>query len=185
MLPKSIFNNLTSLTTSDGLIGIFIKPKDNFNFKPSGNYVVLDRIQNPGNLGSIIRTAVGFQLDGVIISNDSVDLYNPNIIRSTMGSCFAVPIKFVTSLTDVIKQLQSHKLKIYATAISSDAKKLNEISFPKNGVAIIFGNEGNGLKDDVIKMSDETIYIPINNKIDSLNVAVAVGIVLYKLCEQL
>jgi TrmH family RNA methyltransferase len=185
MLPKSIFNTLTSLSTSDGLIGVFNKPKDNFNFKPKGKYIILDRIQNPGNLGAIIRTAVGFQLDGIVISNDSVDLYNPNIIRATMGSCFSVPVKFVTSLSDVINQLQHQSFKVYATAISSSAKKLNEITFDRqNGIAIIFGNEGNGLKEEVIKMCDESIYIPISDKVDSLNVSIAAGIILYQLCKQ-
>jgi TrmH family RNA methyltransferase len=184
ILPKNIFNSLTTLSTSDALIGIFNKPKNNFNIIKNGKYIILDRIQNPGNLGSIIRTAVGFNVDGIIISNDSVDLYNPNIIRATMGSCFSVPIKFVTSLVDTINQLHQQAFKIYATAISSNAKKLNEISFKQESTAVIFGNEGNGLKEDVIKMCDEIIYIPVSAKIDSLNVSVAVGIVLYKLCNQ-
>jgi TrmH family RNA methyltransferase len=184
ILSNNIFNTLTSLATSDGLIGIFNKPKNNFNFDKKGKYLVLDRIQNPGNLGSIIRTAVGFSIDGLIISNDSVDLYNPNIIRATMGSCFSIPIKFVTSLADVIAQLHQQGFRVYGTAISSTAKNLKDVHFNNDSTAIIFGNEGNGLKDNILKLCDETIYIPINSKIDSLNVSVAVGIVLYQLCKQ-
>ena len=134
ILPRNIFDSLTSLSTSDGLIGVFNKPKDNFIFHKGDNYVILDRIQNPGNLGSIIRTAVGFKMNGVIISNDSVDLYNPNIIRSTMGSCFCIPIKFVTNLSDVITKLHQLGFKVYATALSSNAKKLAEITFQPMGI---------------------------------------------------
>ncbi|MDR2369332.1 MAG: RNA methyltransferase [Mycoplasmataceae bacterium] len=185
ILPNSIFNTLTSLATSDGLIGVFHKLKNNFNFVKDGKYVILNQIQNPGNLGSIIRTAVGFDVNGLIISNDSVDLYHPAIIRATMGSCFSIPIKFITSLTDIIHQFHQQGFKIYGTAISPSAQKLSDTTFNNsNAVAIIFGNEGNGLKDSILKECDETIYISVNDKIDSLNVSVAVGIILYQLCKR-
>jgi TrmH family RNA methyltransferase len=183
-MPNSIFSTLSSLSTSDGLIGIFNKPKNDFNLTKTGKYIVLDKIQNPGNLGSIIRTAVGFELNGIVISNDSVDLYNPNIIRATMGSCFSIPIKVVTSLIDVINQFKHEGIKVYATALSSSASKLSDVTFNPTGVAVIFGNEGNGLKDTILKICDEVVYIPINPIIDSLNVAVAAGIILYQICKQ-
>jgi TrmH family RNA methyltransferase len=183
-LSQNIFNSLSSLNTSDGLIGIFNKPKNNFGITKNGKYVILDRIQNPGNLGSIIRTAVAFGINGIIISNDSVDLYHPNIIRATMGSCFNVPITFTTSLVNTINQLHQEKFKIYATALLPTAKNLNDIIFNNESTAIIFGNEGNGLKNNILKICDDIIHIPIDKKIDSLNVAVTAGIVLYKLCKQ-
>ncbi|MDR0739913.1 MAG: RNA methyltransferase [Mycoplasmataceae bacterium] len=184
ILPLSIFNDLSNLNTSDGLIAVFNKPKNNFDLLQTGKYIILDRLQNPGNLGSIIRTAVAFNIDGIIISNDSVDLYHPTIIRATMGTCFSLPIKFTTSLTDTINQLHKQKFKIYATALLSTAKQLNEITFNKQSIAVIFGNEGNGLKDNILKICDDVIHIPISKKIDSLNVAVSAGIIIYKLCKQ-
>ncbi|MDR0675111.1 MAG: RNA methyltransferase [Mycoplasmataceae bacterium] len=184
ILPNIIYNSLTSLANSDGLIGVFNKPKDKFNISKNGKYIILDRIQNPGNLGSIIRTAVGFKMSGLIISNDSVDLYNPQIIRATMGNCFSIPIKFVTNLNDIIDQLHEQEFKVYATVVSLSAKKLNNVDFNHNSIAIVFGNEGNGLKTDILKICDEAIYIPIDSNINSLNVSVAVGIILYQLCKQ-
>jgi TrmH family RNA methyltransferase len=162
ILPNSIFSTISSLGTSDGLIGIFNKPKTNFNLVDNGRYLILDKIQNPGNLGSIIRTAVGFNITGIVISNDSVDLYNPTIIRATMGSCFCIPIKVVTNLVDVINQFRKNKIKVYATAMSTKAKKLNEISFNEQSIAILFGNEGNGLKESILDICDDVINIPLD-----------------------
>ncbi|MDR3329727.1 MAG: RNA methyltransferase [Mycoplasmataceae bacterium] len=184
LLSNNIFNSLTTLSNSDGLIAVCNKPKNIFNFTPNGKYVVLDKIQNPGNLGTIIRTAVGLNFDGVIISNDSVDIFNPTIIRSTMGACFSIPIKIVTNLTDTIAQLKKLNIKVYGTALNKTAKPLDQISFGSTSIAVLFGNEGNGLKDSDLKLCDEIIYIPISNKIDSLNVSIAVGIILYQICKQ-
>jgi TrmH family RNA methyltransferase len=184
LLPNSIFNSLTSLANSDGLIAVCNKPKTSINLVQNARYVVLDKIQNPGNLGTIIRTAVGFNFDGIIISNDSVDIFNPTIIRSTMGACFSIPIKIVTNLSDTITQLKKLNIKVYGTALNKTAKPLDSITFTQSSIAVVFGNEGNGLKESDLRLCDEIIYIPINNKIDSLNVSIAVGIILYQICKQ-
>jgi TrmH family RNA methyltransferase len=150
----------------------------------NGKYVLLNKIQNPGNLGSIIRTAACFNIDGIIISNDSVDLYHPSIIRATMGSCFSLPIKIVTNLADTIEQMKKYGIMILGTALTSQTKELKQVSIANRAFAVIFGNEGQGLSEVILKMCDEVISIPIDRKkIDSLNVSVSAGIILYHLCN--
>jgi TrmH family RNA methyltransferase len=183
IVPNSIFNSISTLAISDGLIAVVKKPKLTFQINKKGKYVILDHIQNPGNLGTIIRTCVGFDIDGIIISNDSVDLFHPNIIRATMGACFSIPIKIVTDLSNTIQSLKQNGIKIYGTVLGHKSQSLINTTF-SDAVAILFGNEGNGLKDNDIKLCDELIHIPISSKINSFNVSITVGIVLYQLCKQ-
>lgn len=182
IIPNSIFSQLSSLSNSDGVIGLFVKPKINFVIKQNKKYVILNKLQNPSNLGSIVRTCVAFNIDGIFITNDSVDIFHPTIIRSSMGSIFNIPIKFSTSLIDVIKDLKQNDYRCYATTINKNAKDINEINFASSS-AIVFGNEGNGLNDNEIKLCDEQIYIKISPKIDSLNVASSVAIIAHKLTK--
>lgn len=179
IVPPSIFKQLSSLSNSDGVLGVFIKPKTIFNIEQNRKYVILNKLQNPNNLGSIIRTCVAFDIDGIFITNDSVDLFHPTIVRSSMGTLFNIPIKFSTSLIDVVNVLKQNKYHCYATTLDKDAKNINEINFHSSS-AVMFGNEGNGLSEKEIKLCDEQIYIKISSHVDSLNVASAVAIITHK-----
>lgn len=176
----SIFDSVSTLANTDGMIAVFHKQKKVFDVKTGSKYIILDKIQNPGNLGTIIRTSVALNLDGIIITNDSVDLYHPTIIRGTMGSCFSIPIKISTSFKDTIDSLKAKGIKTYATTLIKDAKPINGVVFAP-GCAVAFGNEGNGLAERDVKLCDEAVYVPINKNIDSLNVATAAAIVIYKM----
>jgi TrmH family RNA methyltransferase len=180
IIPDNIFTQISSLTNSDGVLGVFVKPKIDFNIQPNKKYIILNKLQNPNNLGSIIRTCVAFNIDGIFITNDSVDLFHPTIIRSSMGTVFNIPIKFSTSLMDVIKSLKQMNYQCYATTINKYAKDINTIDFSSSS-AVVFGNEGNGLEEKDIKLCDTQIYIKISPKIDSLNVASTVAIIAHKL----
>jgi TrmH family RNA methyltransferase len=182
-INHKIYESVSSLSTSDGMIAVFVKPNNKFSLETNKKYIVLDRIQNPGNLGTIIRTAVAFNIDGIIITNDSVDLYHPNIVRATMGSLVNMPIKVSTSLMDVIKGCKAKGIKTYATSLNAQAKSLAEVNF-SNSSAVIFGNEGQGLNNNDIKACDENIYIPISEKIDSINVSTAASIIMYQLTKK-
>ncbi|GHU26971.1 rRNA methyltransferase [Bacilli bacterium] len=182
-INHKIYESISSLSTADGMVAVFVKPNNKFSLETNKKYVVLDRIQNPGNLGTIIRTAVAFNIDGIIITNDSVDLYHPNIVRATMGSLVNVPVKVSTSLLDVIKNCKIKGITTYATSLNTKAKPLSEVNFTKSA-AVIFGNEGQGLNNNDIKACDENIYIPISNKIDSINVSTAASIVMYQLAKR-
>ena len=141
-------------------------------------YLILDNIQDPGNLGTIIRSAVAFNFDTIILSNDSVDVYNSKVIRASQGLLFNVNIK-IGDLTEIIPELKNNGYQIYGTKVTNG----NDVkSIAKNSLfAIIMGNEGNGMSDAVSKLCDSFVYINMNDKCESLNVGVAASILMYEL----
>ena len=140
--------------------------------------LILDGIQDPGNLGTIIRSAVAFNIDTIILSNDTVDMYNSKVIRSTQGMLFYINI-IRTDLMEVLPELKRNNYTLYTTNVTNgiDMKKCEK----QNKFALIVGNEGNGVSKKVSDYADYTIYIKTNNNVESLNVAVATSILLYEL----
>lgn len=140
--------------------------------------LILDNVQDPGNLGTIIRSAVAFDIDTIILGADCVDLYNPKVLRATQGLIFGIDIT-TENLYDIISNLQQKGYKILVTNLNggNDIKTIEK----NNKFAIIVGNEGQGVKKEIIDLSDESIYIKMNSKCESLNVGVATGIILYEL----
>lgn len=140
--------------------------------------LILDGIQDPGNLGTIIRSAVAFNIDTIILSNDTVDMYNSKVIRSTQGMLFYINI-IRTDLMEVLPELKKNNYTLYTTNVTNgiDIKKCEK----QNKFALIVGNEGNGVSKKVSDYADYTIYIKTNNNVESLNVAVATSILLYEL----
>lgn len=179
-INNQTLRSISSLKNSDGTIAIFEKKNNKFDIKKDGKYIVLNKIQNPGNLGTIIRTACAFNVDGIIITNDSVDLYHPETIRNTMGYIGIIPIAIYHNYFDAISLLQKNKIKVYATALNDKAVNVNKVKLSKS-IAVVFGNEGNGLNHKEIRACDESIFIDTNPKVESLNVAIAAGIILSKI----
>lgn len=180
LIKNQSLKSISSLKNSDGTIGIFEKKTNKIKIKPEGKYLVLNKIQNPGNLGTIIRTACAFNIDGIYITNDSVDLYHPETIRNTMGYIGITPIAIYYNYFDVISLLQKNHIKVYATALNNKSSDVNKVKLT-NGIAIVFGNEGSGLNHKEIRVCDQSIYINTNPKVESLNVAIAAGIILSKI----
>ena len=137
--------------------------------------LVLDEIQDPGNLGTIIRSSVAFNFDTVVISKNTVDLYNPKVIRSTKGMLFNVNI-IVRELYEFINGLDNYM--VYGTDVV-DGDNIRDIDMPKN-VAVVIGNEGRGISSNVRKLCDKFIYIDMNNMCESLNASVAASILMYE-----
>lgn len=145
----------------------------------SGNKILLlDRLQDPGNLGTIIRSAVAFNFDTIILSNDTVDLYNSKVLRSTQGMLFNINI-LRQDLTSVINELKKNNYTIYGTKVDNgnDVKKINNT----NKFALIIGNEGTGISDNILKQCDKYLYIKMNNNCESLNAGVAASILMYEM----
>ncbi len=174
-ITKEVMKKITSLETIPSIIGI-CKMIENTNI--GERVLILDGIQDPGNLGTIIRSSVAFNIDTIVLSNDTVDLYNSKVLRATQGMLFQINI-LRRDLLNFISELKSKDYKIYSTNVVNG----NDISNVKkhNKYAIIVGNEGNGIKKDIQDLSDENIYIKMNEKCESLNVGVATGIILYEL----
>lgn len=139
-------------------------------------------VQDPGNLGTIIRSADAFGASGVILSKGTVDLYNPKVVRSTMGSLFHLPIITVEDDQETIEHLKQKGVKIIATAV--DAKKVVSAADLKGPVAVLVGNEGAGLPEEIVQLADEVVKIPMPGKAESLNVGVSTAILLYEILRQ-
>lgn len=147
--------------------------------KKSGRYAVLYQLQDPGNVGMIIRTADAMGIDGVILS-ESCELYNPKTIRSTMGSAFRMKIYEDCMIDDIISIFRESGIKSYAAVIDKDASDLRSCSF-SGGSAVFIGNEGNGLPAEAAEKCDQRVTIKMNGNVNSLNAAMATGIILWEM----
>ncbi len=182
ILNKNLFKKLSSQENSQGLILVY-KYNESSLEKIGDNIVVLDKVQDPGNLGTIIRItdAVGFK--DIILTKGSADVYNEKTIRSSMGSIFNMNINYLPE-DELMSFLKERGYKTIVTALEDDTVDYSEMGLSHKN-AIIFGNEGNGVGTNIIQKSDESIKIPIYGDAESLNVAVAAGIVLYKIREKI
>ncbi|MBN1347960.1 RNA methyltransferase [candidate division KSB1 bacterium] len=155
---------------------------ENLAFSEHALAVCLDGLADPGNLGTIIRTADWFGVNAILLGNNCVELYNPKVVRSTMGSCFHLPIVYDVDLKASLKFFDNHGFLLYATD-KTGGKNINEMTF-SNRSLILLGNESEGLSADLLHLSENIITIPGANRTDSLNVAVAAGIILHRLSNR-
>ena len=141
-----------------------------------GNVLILDDIQDPGNLGTLIRSSIAFGFDNIILSNESVDLYNPKVIRATEGMIFNVNV-IRTNILKYIPRLKENGYKILVSDVIGGKDIKNEIS---NNIALVLGNEGKGVQKNIKDLGDEVINIKMNDACESLNVGVAGSILMYE-----
>ncbi len=142
--------------------------------------VLLDGVQDPGNLGTIIRSSLAFNVDTIVLSPECVDLYNPKVLRSTQGMLFGVNI-IRKDLIEVIDELKHKEIPVYGTRVEYGEDVTNLKEKDRQAFAIVMGNEGQGVREEVLDMCDKFIYIDMNDRVESLNVAVATSILLYEL----
>ena len=139
---------------------------------------MLDDIQDPGNLGTIIRSSAAFGIDTIVVSPKTVDIYNIKVLRATQGMLFHINI-IVRELDSFITKLKQDNYKIYGTKVDKGVN-IKDISI-NNKYALVMGNEGKGISDNVSKLCDEYLYIKMNDNVESLNVGVATSILLYEI----
>ena len=144
--------------------------------------LVLDGLQDPGNLGTILRTAEAAGVTGIVLSDDCVDLYNPKVIRSTMGSVYRVPFVYTEDLPAALKQMQEMGITLYAAHL--DGQNTYDKEDYLKGTAFLIGNEGNGLKRETTEASDRLIRIPMEGRVESLNAAVAASLLMFEAGRQ-
>lgn len=176
VVTENVMRKISSLNTIPSIVGVCnIKKEESLGNK----LLILDGIQDPGNLGTIIRSAVAFNISTIVLSTDTVDLYNPKVIRATEGMLFNINI-ITRDLNEFIPSIKS-QYKIYGTNVvnGTDIKNVEKVK----KYAIIMGNEGNGVKKEIQNMCDTNIYIPISSSCESLNVAVATSIILYEMSD--
>ena len=174
VVTENVMRKISNLDSIPNIVGVVKRIEE----KEIGNkLLILDNIQDPGNLGTIIRSSVAFSIDTIVLSNDTVDVYNPKVIRATEGMLFNINI-ITRDLIPFIKSVKN-EYKIYGTNVVN-GKELKSIEKIEK-YAIIMGNEGKGLKEEIQDLCDENIYIKMNKKCESLNVGVATSIILYEL----
>lgn len=188
IFPIQLFKEITQTEQSQGIIGVINMPEEmDLSFletivKSNDNYniLLLDRVQDPGNLGTIIRTADAAGFNIILLAKGTVDAYNPKVVRSTAGSILNISLIELAQITDALVMLKSIGFHIIATALEG-AVDYNESSYYKAYNCLVIGNEANGVSSEVLELSDSRVKIPIYGKAESLNAAVAAGIMMYKL----
>lgn len=186
LVNDAIINKIATTKNPQNILGIVKMLDHNItNLLPiiKGNktkLIMLDDVNDPGNLGTIIRTAAGLGYDGIIMSPNTVDLYNEKVIRSTQGVMFKIPI-IKANLQEVIKMLKKEKVFCIGTALTN-AKDVKHIT-KKNKFAICLGNEAKGISKEVLDSMDENVRIAMKNDVESLNVSIAAGIIMYEMME--
>ncbi len=148
----------------------------------NGLYLLLEDIQDPGNLGTMFRTGEGAGITGIIMSKNTVDIFNPKTIRSTMGSVYRVPFIYVETLAEVIQEMKQKSITTYAAHLAGNTY-YDSFSF-SGGTAFLIGNEGNGLQKETADMADNYLKIPMEGKLESLNAAVAAALLMYEAHRQ-
>ena len=184
IVADNVFDRMSQTQTPQGIMAV-VRIKDNsLSDMLSGNplLILVENLQDPGNLGTIIRMGEGAGVTGVIMSPNTVDIYNPKTIRSTMGSIFRVPFIYVQDFGEAVSECQKSGVKVYAAHLDGKNTYLGEdYSTP---TAFLIGNEGNGLTDDITKQADTLIRIPMEGEVESLNAAIACTILTYEAVRQ-
>ena len=144
--------------------------------------MVLDNLQDPGNLGTILRAGEAAGVTGVIMSHDCVDIYNPKVIRSTMGSVFRVPFFYTDDLEQTVLDLKARGIRVFAAHLAG--KNNYEQEDYTGNTAFLIGNEGNGLTEKLSNMADTWVKIPMEGKVESLNAAIAASILMFETARQ-
>ena len=181
-VTEKIFSSISDVNTPQGILAVVQKKGREAQIDYTQDIiVVLDDIQDPGNLGTILRTVDSVGLNQIIVSKGTADCYNPKVIRSTMGAIFRVNIVESEDLEKTLKEIQDNNFKVIVTSLQTK-KSLYDIEFNKK--AIVIGNEANGVEKKIQNLADEKIKIPMLGKTESLNASVATGVVLYEYVRQ-
>lgn len=184
-ISEEVYQKLAYRDSTEGIMAI-AKSKDHnltaIDFdRPNPLILVAEAPEKPGNIGALLRTADAANVDAIIIANPRTDLYNPNIIRSSVGCVFTRTIALGTS-SEVIEYLKDHKISIFCAALQ-DSVPYHTCNF-KKASAIVVGTEADGLSDEWLKNGGQNIVIPMHGEIDSMNVSVAAGILIFEVKRQ-
>lgn len=184
-VPQNIFKMISDVENPQGVLAVIgntrsttIEDEINLN---EDIILALDDIQDPGNLGTILRTADSVGLKQILVSKGTADSYNPKVVRSTMGAIFRVRVIECNSLKDSIKKLQNKDYKLMTTSLKAK-KSIYEVDYKKK--IIVIGNEANGVSKEILNLADEKVIIPMLGKTESLNASVATGVILYEYVRQ-
>ena len=181
-VSDKIFNIITQVTNPQGIMAIIEKNAQNAKIDYTQDIiVVLDDVQDPGNLGTFLRTVDSIGLNQIIVSKGTADAFNSKVVRSTMGAIFRIKIIEVENLAQAIKEMRKHHFKLMVTSLQTK-NSIYDIDFYKK--IIVIGNEANGVSKEIQDMADEKAKIPMLGRTESLNASVAAGVVMYEYVRQ-
>ncbi|MFC4737507.1 TrmH family RNA methyltransferase [Bacillus daqingensis] len=176
-VTERVMTELAETETPQGMIAVCEKPAlENIVFE-SGRYLLLDRIQDPGNLGSMLRTAEAAGLEGVIFGEGCADPFNGKVVRSTQGAIFHIYVQQM-DLHDAVDRCRENGIPVFGTSLNGSTFTAIE---PQESFALLMGNEGAGVEPSLLEKTDQNLYIPIYGEAESLNVGAAAGILIYHL----
>lgn len=181
VVSDDVFNKIAETVTPQGVLALVRLPDCNpeGKLKNAKKLVLLENLQDPGNLGTIVRTAEAAGIDAVVLSKNSVDVFNPKVVRSTMGAIFRMPVFYTDRFTELVKELNDDGFNTIATHLS--AKKNYYEADYAGKTAILIGNEGNGLSDEATEAAKEKVIIPMSGRVESLNASVAAALMMYEI----
>ena len=185
ILSDSVFRAVSDTQTPQGILAVVQQPQYRLEDMLQGRdtlLLLLDQIQDPGNLGTMMRTGEGAGVTGVIMNRTTVDLFNPKTIRSTMGSIYRVPFLVVEDLVETIQTLQQQKVVLYAAHLKGTTC-YDQVSY-REACGFLIGNEGNGLSDEVADAADVYVKIPMRGQVESLNAAISASLLMYEAGRQ-
>jgi TrmH family RNA methyltransferase len=185
-LDKKVFEYVSDTVTPQGILAVIEIPKYNIldvlknDFETGKNILILDKLQDSGNIGTIVRAADAFNVSTIICLEGTTDVYSPKVVRSTMGSILREKIMYLNKdeINDYLKKIKEIGYEIVGTYLNTD-KYINEIDFNYR-YAFVLGNEANGISSEIINICDKLIKIPMSGSAESLNVGIASGIILYE-----
>ncbi len=184
-VSEEVFRKMSDTQTPQGVLTVLRRPEyrlDELLKQEKPLFAVLEDLQDPGNLGTIVRTGEGAGITGVIMSAQTVDIFNPKVIRATMGSIYRVPFVYVENIVETIKDMQESGIHTYAAHLKGE-KYYDSFSF-REPTAFLIGNEGNGLKKETADMAEFYLKIPMEGKVESLNAAIAAALLMYEAHRQ-
>lgn len=185
VVSSAVFKKMSDTQNPQGILCMCRKNEETADDFLAGRRIgelrllILEGIQDPGNLGTMIRTAEGAGFDAIIADENTVDVYNPKVTRSTMGSLFRMPVIYTQNLPAFIDDIKQSSVTVYAAHLDGE-KSYREVRYGSR-IAFLIGNEGAGLSDEITKKADELVRIPMLGKLESLNAAVAAALLMYSL----
>lgn len=181
-ISNKIFNDISDVKTPQGILAV-IKKNQNNQIETNSDYILaLDSLQDPGNMGTIIRTADSANINQIIINKTTVDPYSPKVIRSTMGAIYRTNIIEVEDLKATLKEMKSKGFQIITTDLKA-TQSIYDINY-NNKTVVVIGNEANGVSQEILQTADKKVIIPMLGKTESLNASIAASIMIYEYVRQ-
>lgn len=183
VLSDNLFKSISETKTPQGIMALVSCLSYGMEDMSGDNglYLILEGVQDPGNLGTIIRTAEAAGVSGVVMGGGTCDIYNPKVVRATMGAIFRVPFMYSENLPETIGRLKSEGVTVYGAHLSG--RDFYDENY-RGPVAFLIGNEGNGLSDEVSRTADRLIRIPMHGRLESLNAAISGAVLTYEVMRQ-